>query len=114
MKVSVTVGLNKLSSLHIPSWHITAFTVSYFLSEILRIPDNGRNRNLEIFYFFFQETLNHYWIVKFTEKIFKEFCKDLLAMVGQRKKKLFSRASKTPVSSLCEYIFLEKENFSNF
>ena len=28
MKVLVTVGLNRLSSLHIPSWHITLFTVS--------------------------------------------------------------------------------------
>ena len=28
MKVLVTVGLNRLSSLHIPSWHITLFTFS--------------------------------------------------------------------------------------
>ena len=47
MKVLVTTVLNRLSSLYIPSWHITLFTVSYFLLEILRIPDNGRNRNLE-------------------------------------------------------------------
>ena len=57
MKVLVTIGLNRLSTLHIPYWCITPFTVSYFLSEILRIPDNGRNRNLEICYsFFLQET----------------------------------------------------------
>ena len=46
IKVLVTIGLNRLSSLHMPSWHISIFTDSYFLSEILRIPDNGRNRNL--------------------------------------------------------------------
>ena len=56
MKILVTIGLNRLSSWHIISGHITLFTVSYFFSEILRIPDDGRNRNLEIFYSFFQET----------------------------------------------------------
>ena len=57
MKVLVTIGLNRLSSLHIPSWHITLFAVSYFLSEILRIPNNGRNRNLEILLLFFFKKL---------------------------------------------------------
>ena len=52
MKVLVTIHLNRLSSLHIPSWHITLVTVSYFLSEISRIPDNTRNRNLETCYSF--------------------------------------------------------------
>ena len=65
MKALVTLGLNRLSSLHILSWHITLFTVSYFLSEILRILDNGRNRSLETFYSFFSRSLQryHHWIV---------------------------------------------------
>ena len=55
--MKVTIGLNRLLSLHIPSWYIALFAVSNFLSEILRIPDNGRNRNLKINYsFFVQET----------------------------------------------------------
>ena len=65
MKVLVAIGLNKLSSLHIPSRHMTLFTVSYFLSEILRIPDvsyflseilgipdNGRNQKCRDFLLF--------------------------------------------------------------
>ena len=55
MKVLVEIGLNRLSDLHIILGHITIFTVFYFLSEILIIPDNGRNRNLEICYFFFKK-----------------------------------------------------------
>ena len=55
-KVFVKTSLNSQSTLHIPPWDITLFTVSYFFSEILRIPDNGRNRNLEVFYSFFYET----------------------------------------------------------
>ena len=58
IKVLVAISLSRLFSLHIiPSRYITLFAVSYFLLEILRIPDNGRNRNLTIFYsFYFQET----------------------------------------------------------
>ena len=41
----VIIGLNRLSSLHVPSKHVTFLTISYFLSEISGIPDNGRNRN---------------------------------------------------------------------
>ena len=81
-------SVKQVFSLHIPLWHITLFTVSYFLSEILRIPDNGRNRNLEIFHSFLSRNSQryHHWIVKSTEKIFKEFCKGLPTMVGQRRK----------------------------
>ena len=50
MKVLATIGLNRLSSLHILSLHITLFTVSYYFSENLRIPDDGRNGNLETFF----------------------------------------------------------------
>ena len=53
MKVLVTIGWNTSSSLHIPSWHITLFSVSYFLYMILRMPDNDGNGNLEICYSFF-------------------------------------------------------------
>ena len=83
MRVLMTIGLNRLSSLHITSWHITHFTVSYFLSEILRIRDNSRNRNLEIFtrlFFPRNSQRYHYWIVKSTEWIFLRFCKDLPTM----------------------------------
>ena len=33
-------------------WYMALFTVSYFLSEILKLPDNGGKRNVEIFYFY--------------------------------------------------------------
>ena len=101
MKVLVTIGLNMLSSLHIPSWHITFSSVSYFLSEILGIPDNDRNRNFEICYsfflFFFSRNSQryHHWIVKSMEKIFK---------FGQLRK-FCCIESKTSVLSFCEYIF---------
>ena len=83
-KVLVIIVSNRLSSLYIPSWHIlswhdTLFKVSYLLWLILKILDNGRNRNFEIFYtfFFFDSQRYHYWIVKSTEYIFKEFSKDI-------------------------------------
>ena len=60
------------------TWY--SFKVSYLLWQILKILDNGRNRNLEIFYsffFFFDSQRYHYWIVKSTEYIFKEFSKDI-------------------------------------
>ena len=55
----------------------TLFTVSYFFLEILRIPDNGRSRNLETFYSFFPRNSQgyHHWIVKSMAKIFKKFSK---------------------------------------
>ena len=94
MKVLVKIGLNRLSNLHIPSWHITFFTVSYFLSDILRIPADDRKRNLQIFtlfFFFFSRNSQRYhqWIVESIEKIFKEFCKRLPIMVRQRSKFYF-------------------------
>ena len=81
-KVLVIIVSNRLSSLYIPSWHIlsrhdTLFKVSYLLWLILKILDNGRNRNFEIFYTFFYSQRYHYWIVKSTEYIFKEFSKDI-------------------------------------
>ena len=105
MKVLVTVSLNRLSSLHIPSWYITLFTVCYFLSEILRIPDNGRKRSLRFFTLFF-------FFKKLTEipplnckEIFKEFHKSLEEfMVGQQRKFCFLDPLKC-YSSFCEYIF---------
>ena len=57
VKVLATIGLNRLSSLHIPLWRIALFTVSNFLSEILRKLDHGRNRNLKIYYSFFFKKL---------------------------------------------------------
>ena len=60
MKVLVTVVLNKLCNLHMPSCTSTYLTVCYFLSEILRRPDDGRNRNVDIVYSFF-------FFKKFTE-----------------------------------------------
>ena len=83
MKVLVTVILNKLCSLHMPSCTSTHLTVCYFLSEILRRPDDGRNRNVDIVYFFFSRNLQkyHHRLVKSSEKIFYKFCKVLPNMV---------------------------------
>ena len=91
MKVLVTICWNRLSSLHIPLWHIALFTVSYFLSEILRISHNGKNTNLKIYYSFFSRETQRYhlWIVKSTEISFKEFCKNLLTLVEQRREFYF-------------------------
>ena len=55
MKELETVGFNRLSSLHIPLWHITLFTFFYFHSEIMRIPDKGRSRDLYVFYAVFKK-----------------------------------------------------------
>ena len=112
MKVLVAVGLNRLSSLHVPSRHMTLLTVSYFLSEILRIPDNGRNRNLEIFYSFFKKLTE---IPPLNCKIYlenvleKSLCKNFPTMLGSQEL-LFFRVSKTPLLSICGYIFLKKMN----
>ena len=70
------------------TWY--SFKVSYLLWQILKILDNGRNRNLEIFYsfffFFFDSQRYHYWIVKSTEYIFKEFSKDIPTWLGNQVK----------------------------
>ena len=97
MKVLVTIDLNRLSSLHIPLWHITLFTVSYLLSEIFRILDNSRNRNLEICYSFFQESHRDFKIYEENfVKVFPPFSHH-----GQAVKKIFfSRTSK-----MSEYVF---------
>ena len=42
--------------LHTPLQYIAFSTVSYFLSEIFRIPADSKSRNLEIFMLFFKET----------------------------------------------------------
>ena len=103
----VTISLNRLSILHIPSWYITFFTVLYFLL-ILGIPDNDRKINLEISYSFFSFSSNslryHDWIVKSMGKIFKEL--ELPTKVGQQKKNLISRISKMPSS--CKIHLFEK------
>ena len=57
VKVLVAIVLNRVFSLQIPSRHITLFTVSCFLSQILRIHDNGRNRNLRDLLLFFLKKL---------------------------------------------------------
>ena len=105
----VTISLNRLSILHIPSWYITFFTVLYFLL-ILGIPDNDRKINLEISYSFFSFSSNslryHDWIVKSMGKIFKEL--ELPTKVGQQKKNWFQESLKClhPL----KYIFLKKLN----
>ena len=103
----VTISLNRLSILHIPSWYITFFTVLYFLL-ILGIPDNDIKINLEISYSFFSFSSNslryHDWIVKSMGKIFKEL--ELPTKVGQQKKNLISRISKMPSS--CKIHLFEK------
>ena len=58
--------------------------------------------------FFFFSTNSQ---VKSTKKNFEEFCKDL--PTWEEKKKIFSRASKMPVSAFCEYIFLKKDKDRN-
>ena len=65
------------------------FTVSHFLFKVLRKPDDGRNRNLEIFQSSFSRRLQicYYQIVKCTIK----FCKGLPTMVGQQKKFIILR-----------------------
>ena len=91
------IGLNRLSSLHIPSWHITLFTVFYLLSEILRIPDDGRKRNLDILYsFFFQETHGN----------------TITKLQNPRRKFLKNSVKVSPLwlGSEDEYIFLKKIN----
>ena len=84
-------GSPKLMKVYTPLWCITLFTISYFLSNILRITDNGRNRNSEDFslILFPGNSRYHHWILKPTEKIFKEFCKGFPTMVGQRRKVCF-------------------------
>ena len=79
-----------------PLWYITLFTISYFLSNILRIPDNGRNRNLEDFslLLFSRNSRYHHCIVKPMEKIFKEFCKGFPTIVGQQRKVCFAELLK--------------------
>ena len=68
------------------------FTVSYFLSKVLRKPGDGRNRNLEIFWSIFPRKLQrcHYRIVKCREKL-EKLCKDLPTIVGQQKKFIILR-----------------------
>ena len=101
MKVLVTIYLNRLSSLHIPLWHITLFTVSYLLSEIFRILDNSRNRNLEICYSFFQESHRDFKIYEENfERILLRFSHHFPTMVRQWRKFFFSRTSK-----MSEYVF---------
>ena len=52
LRALVTIGLNSLSSLHTLLRYFVLFKVSYFLSEIFKIPDSGSKRNLEIFTLF--------------------------------------------------------------
>ena len=55
--VPVMKELNKLSSLQIPSWEITLFTVFNFLSEILRMMMMMVEAEIRDFFkIFFEET----------------------------------------------------------
>ena len=73
MKVFVKIGFD------IPSWYITVFTVSYFLSELLRITEEGS--------FSFQETHRDTTIALNPRRKF--FFKSLPTVVGQRRKFCF-------------------------
>ena len=86
MKVSVTIGLSRLSSFHIPSC-----TFSISSRRFWEYLDDRRNWNLDIFYAFFKNS------VKVSPPWFIE---------GNFR---FSRTSKTPVLSFCEYICLKKK-----
>ena len=72
-----------------PPWHISLFTVSYFFSEVLITPSDGKIRNCFSFFFSRNSKRYHYWVVKSTHKIFKEFCKGLPIMVEQKRKFCF-------------------------
>ena len=81
----MTIGLSRLSSFHIPSC-----TFSISSRRFWEYLDDRRNWNLDIFYAFFKNS------VKVSPPWFIE---------GNFR---FSRTSKTPVLSLCEYICLKK------
>ena len=77
----------------------------------MRIPDNGRNRNLEIFYSFFKKlTDTTTELQNPLRKFFKKIFVKIFLLCWATKRILFFRVSKTPVSSICEYIFLKKMN----
>ena len=87
IKVFMTIALNRLSSLHILSLHITLFMALYFLPEILRIPDNGRKRNLGFLFFLFSRNSQ---TPPLNCKIhWENFLKSLSTMVGQQRKSWF-------------------------
>ena len=50
LKILEAIDFNRLSSSKHFHGIMILFTVSYILSEILRMPDDGRNKNVEIFY----------------------------------------------------------------
>ena len=85
MKVLVKIGLNRLSSLHIPPWHIAFFK---FPISSLRFWEYLIMVETKIYRFvtlFFWKNLQryHHWSAKPTDKIFKEVCKSLPFMVDQ-------------------------------
>ena len=84
MKVLVTIGSNKLLSLYIRRACYCFYSFLYPPGDFENT-DSGRNRNLEVFYLIFFKNLTG--IPSLNCKI---------------------TASKTPVSSFCEYIFFWK------
>ena len=48
-KAFVAISLNRLSGLQTPLQYIALVYSFYFLSKVLRKPNDGRNRNLDIF-----------------------------------------------------------------
>ena len=54
-KVLVTIGFNWLSSFHTFLWYIAPYATSYLLPVILKIPDNGRKRNLNLLLLIFKK-----------------------------------------------------------
>ena len=105
MKVSVTIGLRRLSSFHIPSC-----TFSISSRRFWEYLDDRRNRNLEIFTLFSR----NWQIPRLTCKMHrKSFFKNSVKVSPpwfSEGNFRFYRTSKTPVLSFCEYICLKKKN----
>ena len=88
------------------------FIVSCFLLEILRILDTGRKKKFRDFLLLVFKKLTE--TPPLNCKIHRETFQGILQRFSHHdwavKKILFSRTSKTPVSSFCKYIFLKKIN----
>ena len=85
--VLAAIYVNRFSSCT-TLWYIALFTFSYFLSEILRIPDNGEKKFRDFSLLWFSRHLQrcHHQNVNSTETFLKKNGKRLPTMVGQRKK----------------------------
>ena len=93
-KISDNLFLNQFIKLH--AGHFSVFTVSYFLSEILVIPESRRRRNLENFTFFILKKLVEMPppICKIWERPFKKFWVSQPGMDRQRGKIWFLESLK--------------------